>query len=126
MLEDMDQLPFVTEVYKRDLRIENYFIGYLMHPYVSLYTGRGCKIALHLLPLAADRRRAPLPRAQRRPRGRGNPAARRSYFPQVKEFFFDDDTFTDNLPRAEEIARELGSWASPGPATPRPTFRARR
>ena len=23
--------------------IENYFIGYLKHPYVSLYTGRGCK-----------------------------------------------------------------------------------
>jgi radical SAM superfamily enzyme YgiQ (UPF0313 family) len=30
------------------------------------------------------------------------------YFPQVKEFFFDDDTFTDNLPRAEAIAKELG------------------
>ncbi|MCT6837538.1 MAG: radical SAM protein, partial [Bifidobacteriales bacterium] len=30
------------------------------------------------------------------------------YFPQVKEFFFDDDTFTDDLPRAEAIARELG------------------
>ena len=43
ILEDMDQLPFVTEVYKRDLRIEDYFIGYLLHPYVSLYTGRGCK-----------------------------------------------------------------------------------
>jgi radical SAM superfamily enzyme YgiQ (UPF0313 family) len=26
----------------------------------------------------------------------------------VREFFFDDDTFTDNLPRAEAIARELG------------------
>ncbi|MFL5334606.1 MAG: hopanoid biosynthesis associated radical SAM protein HpnJ, partial [Geminicoccaceae bacterium] len=43
ILEDMDQLPFVSEVYKRDLRIEDYFIGYLLHPYVSLYTGRGCK-----------------------------------------------------------------------------------
>ena len=32
----------------------------------------------------------------------------RAHFPQVREFFFDDDTFTDNLPRAEEIARELG------------------
>jgi hypothetical protein len=42
-LEDMDSLPFVTEVYKRDLRIEDYFIGYLLHPYISLYTGRGCK-----------------------------------------------------------------------------------
>src|SRR6202044_48319 len=27
VLEDMDQLPFVTDVYKRDLRIEDYFIG---------------------------------------------------------------------------------------------------
>ncbi|HWM61326.1 MAG TPA: radical SAM protein, partial [Rhizomicrobium sp.] len=32
----------------------------------------------------------------------------RHYFPQVKEFFFDDDTFTDDRPRAEAIARELG------------------
>ena len=43
ILEDMDQLPFVTPVYKRDLKIEKYFIGYLKHPYLSLYTGRGCK-----------------------------------------------------------------------------------
>src|SRR5262249_43128501 len=28
-------------------------------------------------------------------------------FPEVKEFFFDDDTFTDDLPRAEAIAKEL-------------------
>jgi hypothetical protein len=28
-------------------------------------------------------------------------------FPQVREFFFDDDTFTANLPRAREIARRL-------------------
>ena len=43
ILENMDELPFVTPVYKRDLKIENYFIGYLKHPYISLYTGRGCK-----------------------------------------------------------------------------------
>src|SRR5439155_817629 len=42
-LENMDALPFVVEVYKRDLTIENYVIGYLLHPYVSLYTGRGCR-----------------------------------------------------------------------------------
>ena len=29
-------------------------------------------------------------------------------FPQVKEFFFDDDTLTDNLPRVEALAKELG------------------
>jgi radical SAM superfamily enzyme YgiQ (UPF0313 family) len=35
-------------------------------------------------------------------------ALARRYFPQVREFFFDDDTFTDDLPRAEAIARGLG------------------
>ncbi|MEP6968183.1 MAG: hopanoid biosynthesis associated radical SAM protein HpnJ, partial [Pseudomonadota bacterium] len=43
ILENMDALPFVTPVYQRDLTIENYFIGYLKHPYISIYTGRGCK-----------------------------------------------------------------------------------
>src|SRR6202007_2403884 len=42
-LETMDLLPFVTPVYKRDLDIRKYFIGYLRHPYISIYTGRGCK-----------------------------------------------------------------------------------
>ena len=32
----------------------------------------------------------------------------RQELPQVKEFFFDDDTFTDDAPRAAAIARELG------------------
>src|SRR4029453_13450706 len=31
----------------------------------------------------------------------------KSVFPQVNEFFFDDDTFTANLPRAREIAKKL-------------------
>ena len=43
ILWNMDALPFVTPIYKRDLKIEKYFIGYLKHPYVSFYTGRGCK-----------------------------------------------------------------------------------
>jgi hypothetical protein len=42
-LTEMDELPWVAPVYQRDLRVENYFIGYLKHPYVSFYTGRGCR-----------------------------------------------------------------------------------
>src|SRR5579885_2072078 len=37
LIANMDSLPFVVNVYKRDLTIENYYIGYLRHPYVSLY-----------------------------------------------------------------------------------------
>jgi len=43
VLADMDKLPWVTPVYKRDLTVERYYSGYLKHPYISFYTGRGCK-----------------------------------------------------------------------------------
>jgi len=107
VLEDMDQLPFVTEVYQRDLKIEDYFIGYLKHPYISFYTGRGCKshCTFCLWPQTIGGHRY-------RTRSPAHVAAEVAFaqkaFPQVKEFFFDDDTFTDDLPRAEAIARELG------------------
>ena len=107
VLEDMDQLPFVSEVYKKNLRIEDYFIGYLQHPYVSIYTGRGCKsrCTFCLWPQTVGGHRY-------RTRSPAHVAAEIAYiqknFPQVREIFFDDDTFTDDLPRAEAIARLLG------------------
>jgi hopanoid biosynthesis associated radical SAM protein HpnJ len=107
VLEDMDRLPFVTEVYKRDLKVEDYFIGYLKHPYLSLYTGRGCKsrCTFCLWPQTVGGHRY---RVRSVEHVIEEIRLAKSYFPQVKEFFFDDDTFTDNLPRAEAIARELG------------------
>jgi hopanoid biosynthesis associated radical SAM protein HpnJ len=107
VLEDMDQLPFVTEVYKRDLRVEDYFIGYLKHPYVSIYTGRGCKsrCTFCLWPQTVGGHRY---RTRSVAHVIEEIRLAKSYFPQVKEFFFDDDTFTDDLPRAEAIAKELG------------------
>jgi hopanoid biosynthesis associated radical SAM protein HpnJ len=107
ILHDMDQLPFVTEVYKKHLRIDDYFIGYLMHPYISIYTGRGCKsrCTFCLWPQTVGGHTY-------RTRSVENVVEEirraKEMFPQVKEFMFDDDTFTDNLPRAEAIARELG------------------
>jgi len=107
VLENMDALPFVTPVYKRDLTIEKYFIGYLKHPYISLYTGRGCKsrCTFCLWPQTVGGHRY-------RTRSVGHVieeiAWAQKAFPQVREFFFDDDTFTDDLPRTEAIARELG------------------
>lgn len=107
MIENMDELPFVTEVYKRDLRIEDYFIGYLKHPYVSLYTGRGCKsrCTFCLWPQTVGGHRY---RTRSADHVAEEVALIQRYFPQVQEVFFDDDTFTDDAPRAEEIARRLG------------------
>jgi hopanoid biosynthesis associated radical SAM protein HpnJ len=107
ILENMDLLPFVTPVYKRDLKIENYFNGYLKHPYLSFYTGRGCKsrCTFCLWPQTVGGHRY-------RTRSIGHVMEEvrwaKAAFPQVKEFFFDDDTLTDDAPRVEAFARELG------------------
>jgi hopanoid biosynthesis associated radical SAM protein HpnJ len=107
MVENMDELPFVAPVYKRDLTIKNYFLGYLNHPYLSFYTGRGCRsrCTFCLWPQTV---------------GGHNYRTRsvesvikevnwiKENMPEVKEIMFDDDTFTDLRPRAEEIARGLG------------------
>jgi hopanoid biosynthesis associated radical SAM protein HpnJ len=107
ILESMDDLPFVTPIYKRDLVIENYFGGYLKHPYISFYTGRGCKsrCTFCLWPQTIGGHRY-------RTRSVGHVIEELRWaqkaFPQVKEFFFDDDTLTDNAPRVEALAREIG------------------
>ncbi len=107
LLQDMDALPWVTPVYKRDLKVENYFGGYLRHPYISFYTGRGCKsrCTFCLWPQTVGGHRY-------RVRSVEDVAAEVAWaqraFPQVKEFFFDDDTLTDNLPRVEALAVLLG------------------
>ena len=109
MIEDMDALPFVAPVYQRDLHIRNYFIGYLKHPYVSFYTGRGCrsKCTFCLWPQTVGGHRYRVRSAQ-------NVIAEvrwiKENMPEVKEIMFDDDTFTDSsaLPRVEAIARGMG------------------
>jgi hopanoid biosynthesis associated radical SAM protein HpnJ len=107
LLTDMDSLPFVTPVYKRDLRIEDYFIGYLKHPYVSLYTGRGCRsrCTFCLWPQTVG---GHLYRTRSVGHVLEEAALAKELFPEMKELFFDDDTFTDDRRRAEEIARGLG------------------
>ena len=104
--------------------IENYFIGYLKHPYISLYTGRGCKsrCTFCLWPQTVGGHRY-------RTRSVGHVIDEMRWakqaFPQVKEFFFDDDTFTDDrAARRSDRARDSASSASPGRATPRPMCRA--
>jgi hopanoid biosynthesis associated radical SAM protein HpnJ len=107
ILEEMDRLPFVTPVYKRDLRPEDYYIGYLLHPYLSLYTGRGCRsrCTFCLWPQTVGGHRY---RTRSVENVLAEAALVRELFPRVRELFFDDDTFTDDRPRAEAIARGLG------------------
>jgi len=106
-IHDLDAIPFVTDVYAKHLTIENYYIGYLEHPYVSLYTGRGCrsKCSFCLWPQTIA---GHVYRTRSVEHVVAEMAHAKKLFPQVKEFFFDDDTFTDDRPRCEAIARGLG------------------
>jgi hopanoid biosynthesis associated radical SAM protein HpnJ len=107
--EDLDALPHVVEVYRRDLRLENYQVGEARFPYVSFYTGRGCRsrCSFCLWPQTIEGHRF-------RVRSPGHVAdeVRKAldYWPQLREVFFDDDTLTDNLSHVEEIARRIGPW----------------
>jgi len=105
-LQDLDALPFVSKIYARDLTIENYYNGYLLHPYVSLYTGRGCRsrCTYCLWPQTISGHAY---RVRSVENVYEEMVLARRLFPQVKEFFFDDDTLTQDTERAELLARKI-------------------
>ena len=107
ILHDMDQLPWVTKVYKEHLVPEDYFNGYMLHPYMSFYTGRGCKshCTFCLWPQTISGHKY---RTRSIPNIVAEVKWARDNFPQIKEFFFDDDTLTDNIQQVEALAREFG------------------
>jgi hopanoid biosynthesis associated radical SAM protein HpnJ len=107
LVQDWDSMPSVLPVYHRDLNIDNYFIGYLLHPYISLYTGRGCpaKCTFCLWPqtIGGHTYRAKSPSAVIREMELGKALFGR----RVREWMFDDDTFTIDRARAIEIAKGM-------------------
>jgi hopanoid biosynthesis associated radical SAM protein HpnJ len=107
IIEDMDVLPMVSPIYKRDLQIEKYFGGYLLHPYVSFYTGRGCKsrCTFCLWPQTIGGHNY---RFRSVPKVIEEVEYILKNIPETKEIFFDDDTLTDNHARVEELAIALG------------------
>ena len=107
LIEDMDSLPWVTKVYKDNLATKDYYNGYMLHPYMSFYTGRGCKsrCTFCLWPQTISGHNY---RTRSVENIIGELTYARDNFPEVKEFFFDDDTLTDNIEHVEALAREIG------------------
>jgi len=106
ILVDMDKLPSVLPLYKQ-LDVKKYFGGYLLHPYMSWYTGRGCKsrCTFCLWPQTIGGHKY---RFMSIDRVVQDVKYVKENFPEVKEIFFDDDTLTDNHDRVEELAKALG------------------
>jgi len=92
-IENLDALPWVTPIYKRDMDYTRYNVPFLLHPYISFYTTRGCpaKCTFCLWPQTFDGH-------MWRQRSVDDVAKEVKHalelFPDVKEIFFDDDTFT--------------------------------
>ncbi|MDE3109101.1 MAG: radical SAM protein, partial [Acidobacteriota bacterium] len=103
---ELDALPFATDVYQHNLRIEDYNVPFLLHPFVSFYTSRGCP-ALCTFCLWPQT----LSGHAWRTRSVENVAREfrqaHEMFPQAKEFFFDDDTFNIRKDRVLALCKEF-------------------
>jgi radical SAM superfamily enzyme YgiQ (UPF0313 family) len=105
-IQDLDALPFVSEVYKRHLRIEDYFYSIARYPQVTIVTGRGCpyKCTFCLWPQTVTG-------TQYRLRSISNVVEEFEFIarelPQVKDIFIEDDTFTADQERCVTLAKAL-------------------
>jgi len=105
-IQDLDSLPHVTEIYRRDLDVTKYNVPFLLYPYVSLYTTRGCpaQCTFCLWPQTLSghpwRKRSTDDVA-------GEMAKAKEFWPNVREFFFDDDTFNIQKVRTIELCSKL-------------------
>ncbi len=102
-IEDLDGLPFVSAVYKKFLKIENYFNPNALYPMVTITTSRGCpfKCTFCVYPQVLMGRGSRL-------RSVENVVHEMEYivehFPKAKAIFFEDDTLTVNKKRCKELS----------------------
>jgi anaerobic magnesium-protoporphyrin IX monomethyl ester cyclase len=104
--EDLDEIPFVSEVYKEHLNIRDYFLNHALHPMVQIFTGRGCPNQCTFCSWPET-----LMGRKYRVRSVDNVVDEFEYvaneLPGVKEIFIEDDTFTLNKRRIRQFCEEL-------------------
>jgi len=105
-IENLDELPWVSKVYHRDLDFTRYNVPFLLNPYISMYTSRGCPAmcTFCLWPQTHSGHRWRL-------RSSTDVANECRYvlenFKGLKEIFFDDDTFNYKKERTLQLCAEL-------------------
>src|SRR5437764_10177354 len=106
VIENLDELPWVSKVYNRDLNFRNYNVPFLLNPFISFYTTRGCPAmcTFCLWPQTHSGHRW-------RTRSSDDVANECRYvlenFPGLKEIFFDDDTFNYRKDRTIDLCSKL-------------------
>jgi anaerobic magnesium-protoporphyrin IX monomethyl ester cyclase len=105
-IKDLDELPFVTEVYKRFLHTPDYFYGHSLWPLVVFDTSRGCPYhcSFCVYPQTFSGHTM-------RYRSVSNVADEFEFvareMPEIKTVMLEDDTFIVSKPRTLELANEL-------------------
>ncbi len=104
--EQINEFPFVTDVYRRHLNIRNYFQMPHLHPFIDLFTGRGCpwgKCTFCLWPHTINKG------APYRKRDMNSVIEELKFIkkelPFVKEVFIQDDTLSNE--RAKELSTAI-------------------
>ena len=104
-IQDLDIIPFASQIYKRFFNIKNYFYAHVPYPTVSIFTSRGCdaKCDFCVYPQTMF--------GKFRARSAKNIAAEFEWIakelPDVKGILVDDDTFTMDQEHAIEVSKEL-------------------
>jgi anaerobic magnesium-protoporphyrin IX monomethyl ester cyclase len=104
--KELDEIPFVSEVYKRHLKIEDYFYPSVLYPEVTIMTGRGCKYRCTFCMWPQTLTLRPY-----RARSVKNVVDEfewiKKNLPKVKDVMIEDDTLTQDKERTIELCREL-------------------
>ena len=103
-IENLDELPFVNPIYKRDLPIKSYRIHELRYPFTTIFSSRGCQYGCKYY----CRWPAVFDGSKFRARSPANVYAEvqwvKDNMPEIKEILFDEGTFTTRPKRVEEIS----------------------
>jgi len=102
-IKNLDELPFVSGVYKKHLNIRDYFYASLMYPQVTILTARGC-------PFNCSFCNSPF-KASYRPRSAENVVEEFEYIrnelPGAREVMIEDETFPAVKKRTADLCRLL-------------------
>lgn len=104
--EFLDDLPFISEVYKKHLNIKDYFLSHSLYPVVQIFTGRGCPNYCTFCSWPET-----LMGRKYRVRSVKNVVDEfefiKNELPEVKEIFIEDDSFTIDKKRIVQFCDEL-------------------
>ncbi|MBD3346291.1 MAG: radical SAM protein [Chitinivibrionales bacterium] len=105
-IENLDDIPLVSSVYKRHLGTKPYFYGHSRYPLVVIISGRGCPFHCTYCVIPQT-----LQGHKYRTRSVANVVEEFRYvaenMPEVKEIMIEDDTLTANKKRCRELSDTL-------------------